>query len=191
MRCWVCTLSLAASGMLVSGCGLDAKSEPEAAAAIASKPASVAIPRDTAATLVRPIREGKPGAAVGIKYDLERKPQVGVPLPVKVRFAPSAAAEVLEAVFSGMDGITLSGNLTASYDGVKSGELYLHEFTVTPQRTGVFYVTVNTSTRSSAANMARTFAIPFVVGTQTQPKPTPQRDASGKPIQPMQAEEPK
>jgi hypothetical protein len=189
MRCWVCTLSLAASGMLVSGCGLDAKPEPEGAA-ISSKAASVVIPTDTAATAVRPIR-GKPGAAVSIKYDLARKPQVGVPLPVKVMFAPVAAAEALDAVFSGMDGITLSGNLTASYDGVKSGELYPHEFTVTPQRTGVFYVTVNMRTRSGAANMARTFAIPVVVGSQIQPKPAPQRDASGKPIQPMQAEEPK
>ena len=136
------------------------------------------------------MRAGKPGAALSIEYDLASKPQVGVPMPVRVTFLPSAAAEALAATFSGMDGIALGGKLTATFDAVRPGEPHTHDFTVIPERTGAFYVTVTTSTRSGAATMGRTFAIPIMVGTQNRPKPAPQKDASGQPIEPMQAEEP-
>jgi hypothetical protein len=190
MRRWVRTLPLAAlMCMLFYGCGSDRKPGP-VVTAVPSKPAPLAVPADPTAKMARAVGEGKPGAAVSIKYDLETKPQVGVPLPVKVMFAPTAGADALEVSFSGMDGIALSGNLTATFDAVKSGEFYPHEFTVMPERTGMFYVTVSTSTRFGGTSMARTFAIPFVVGEQAaQVKPAPQKDASGKPIQPMQAQE--
>jgi hypothetical protein len=192
MRHWVRALPLAASmGILFSGCGSDPK-PGAAAAAIPSKPAAVAVAEDPTVKMARAVGDGKPGAAVSIRYDLETKPQVGVPLPVKVMFVPTAGADALEATFSGMDGITLSGNLNAAFQAVKSGSLYPHELTVTPERTGVFYVTVNASTRFGGASMARTFAIPFVVGEQAaQVKAAPQKDAGGKPIQPMRAEEPR
>ena len=191
MRRWARALPLAASiCVLCCGCGSDPKPGP-VVTAVPSKPAPLAVPEDPTAKMARAVGDGQPGAAVSIKYDLEAKPQVGVPLPVKVMFAPTAGADALEASFSGMDGIALSGNLTARFDAVKSGEFYPHEFTVMPERTGVFYVTVTTSTRFGGTSTARTFAIPFVVGEPAaQVKPAPQKDASGKPIQPMKAQEP-
>lgn len=192
MRRWVRALPLAVSlGVFVSGCGSDPKPTPVAAVTPSKQRPAVAVPEDPTARMARAVGDGKPGAAVSIKYDLTAKPQVGVPLPVKVAFVPSAGADGLDVSFSGMDGITLSGNLTAEFGAVKSGALYSHELTVVPERVGVFYVTVTASTRFGGTNMARTFAIPFVVGDPVLVKPVPQKDASGKPIQPMKAEEPK
>jgi len=189
---WVRTLPIAVSiGMLLSGCSSDPKPQ-RVVAAVPAKPAPAAVPEDPTIRMARAVGDGKPGAAVSIKYDLELKPQVGVALPVKVMFLPTAGVDSLEATFAGMDGILLGGTLTASFRAVKSGELYPHEFTVTPERTGVFYVTVHASTRFGGTSMGRTFAIPFVVGEPVQEaKPAPQKDASGKPVQPMRAEESK
>jgi hypothetical protein len=190
MRRWVRALPLAASMcLLFAGCGSEPKPGPVTKAV--PKPAPVAVPVDPTAKMARAVGDGKPGAAVGIKYDLEVKPQVGVPLPVKVMFAPTAGADALEASFSGMDGITLAGNLTTSFEAVKSGEFYPHEFTVVPERTGVFYVTVNASTRFGGTTMERTFAIPFVVGEQVaQLDAVPPKNAGSEP-QPPQANAPK
>jgi hypothetical protein len=181
------TLSFA---LLLGGCGSDP--QPAAVATVPDKPASEVKPVDPTARMARAVGDDKPGAAVSIKYDLSIKPQVGVPLEVKVVFLPSIGVEALDATFSGMEGISLSGNLNASFTGVKSGQLYEHGFTVLPERNGMFYVTVNASTRFGGSTMGRTFAIPFVVGDQSaQPKPAPQKDANGQPIQPMKATEPR
>ena len=181
-----------AFSLLLSGCGSE-EAKPVAVAPVVNKPAAVAKADDPTVRMARAVGDDKPGAAVSIKYDLSIRPQVGVPLDVKVAFLPSVGVDALDAVFTGMDGISLSGNLNASFEGVKSGQIYEHGFTVTPERNGVFYVTVNASTRFGGSSMARTFAIPFVVGEQAaQRKPAePQKDAKGNPIQPMKAEEPR
>lgn len=179
--------------LLSSACSRDPQPE-QVTSAIPNKPvAPLAVSEDPTVRMARAVGDGKPGAAVSIKYDLSLKPQLGVPLEVKVAFIPTAGVDALEATFTGMDGISLSGELQASFSGVHSGQLYEHSFTVVPERFGVFYVTVNANTRFGGTSMARTFAIPFVVGEEAaQKKPaTPQKDASGKPIQPMKAEEPR
>jgi hypothetical protein len=189
MRRWIYTLPLAAPiCMLLSSCG--SSSIPEPLSATSSERALVSIPQDVSTQTARVVRAGKPGAALRMQYNLASKPQIGMPVSVRVTFEPIAAADAFTATFSGMDGIGLSGRVAATFDAVQSGELQTHEFTVMAERTGVFYITVNTSMRSGAASMARTFAIPIVVGTQTRAKPTPQRDANGQPIEPMKAEEP-
>jgi hypothetical protein len=184
----MCAVAIALAPLL-SGCGSEPASAPVAKIAIAP---AVAPPVDPTARMARAVGDDKPGAAVSIKYDFSTRPQVGVPLEVKVVFLPTLGVDALDVTFTGMDGISLTQGANASFSGVTSGQMYQHSFSVLPERNGVFYVTVSANTRFGGSSMARTFAIPFVVGDQPAARKTaPQKDANGQPIQPMKAEEPR
>lgn len=176
---------------LLSACG----SEPEpdvAAAAQASGSAAAAksVVEDPSAKMARAVGNGKPGAAVDIRYEFRGKPAAGAPTELEIVFIPSAGVDALDATISGMEGITVAGQLTASFTNVEAGKPYKHTLSVLPDRTGVFYITVAVNTQIGGSSLGRTFSVPFVVGsTPVQQKAAPQKDASGQAIQPMKAEE--
>lgn len=174
---------------LLSACS--SEPEPDAAAAPAPAKPAVAAAADETATFARAVSDGKPGAAVTIRYEFSGKPTIGTPTELDVAFIPNAGVDSLEAKLGGMDGITLAGPLTASFTSVESGKPYHHKFSVLPDRTGVFYITVSVNTQIAGSSLNRTFSIPFVVGqaVATQQKPEPARDAKAEAIEPMKAEE--
>lgn len=179
-----------ASLALLAACG----SEPEpAAAAPAPAPAKPVVAKaqeDETTTFAKAVGDGKPGAAVTIRYEFSGKPAIGTPTELDVALIPNAGVDSLEAKLSGMDGITLAGPLTASFNSVESGKPYRHKISLLPDRTGVFYVTVSVNTSIAGSTLNRTFSIPFVVGQPVaQQKPTPARDAQGEPVEIMKAEE--
>ena len=105
-----------------------------------------------------------------------------------------AGVDALNATISGMEGITLAGQLTPSYDQVEAGKAYKNTFSLLPDRTGVYYLTVSVSTQIGGVTMGRTFSIPLVVGDlQSQQKAVanPAKDASGQAIESMKAAESK
>ncbi len=175
---------------LLSACSSDSEPDAAAAAPTPAKPA-VAAAADQTATFAKAVSDGKPGAAVTIRYEFSGKPTIGTPTELDVAFIPNAGVDSLEAKLGGMDGITLAGTLTASFSSVESGKPYHHKFSVLPDRTGVFYITVSVNTQIAGSSLNRTFSIPFVVGqaVATQQKPEPARDAKGEAIEPMKAEE--
>jgi len=185
--------ALAALTVTLAACGSDP--EPEAKPVTAPQQAQakpVARAADPTAKMARAVGNGKPGAAVEIKYEFGARPEAGRPVEVEVVLIPSAGVDAMDATFSGMEGITLAGNLTASFTEVKPGEPYSHTFSLLPEHNGVFYVTVTVNTQIGGATLGRTFSIPFVVGDaagQQKPKVAPAKDASGQPIEPMKAEE--
>lgn len=197
-RLVVC-LSLMSVAML--GCG--SKSDPEAAAtppagtpaaaaqAPKATPAPAAEPaEDPTAHMAHAVGNGKPGAAVDIRYEFDAKPAVGQPTELQIALVPGVGVDSMAANVSGMDGITLAGPMTASFDKVEAGKPYMHKVSVLPDSSGVYYVTVAVTTQIGGQALARTFSIPFVVGHVTaQQKPEPTKDATGKPIEPMKAEE--
>lgn len=146
---------------------------------------------DPTAKMARAVGGGKPGAAVDIKYEFLSRPEVSKPVELEVALIPSAGVDSMEATFSGMEGVTIAGNLTASFGAVKAGEPYKHTLSLLPDRNGVFYITVAVNTQIGGATLGRTFAIPFVVGSAPvqQKAKTPEKDATGQAIEPMKAEE--
>lgn len=182
---------------LLGACG----SEPEPAAQQAAAPAPEAAapkpapaPADATEKMSRAVGSGKPGAAIDIKYEFVSRPEPGKPVQLDVALIPNAGVDSMTVKFSGMDGITLAGNLTAEYASVEAKRPYTHSISVLADRAGVFYVTVSADTAISGATLGRTFAIPFVAGTPpaAKEKPAaPATDASGQPIEPMKAEESK
>ena len=170
-------------------------SEPEAGAeaqatAAPPQPAPAAdAPPDATAKMARAVGDGKPGAAVDIRYDITAKPEVGKPMEVQIAFVPRSGVEALDATISGMDGITVAGNLKPHFDNVQAGNSYQHTFTLLPDRTGVYYVTIAVTTTLGGAAVGRTFSIPFVVGSvPAQEKAAPPKDATGQAVEAMKAE---
>jgi hypothetical protein len=142
------------------------------------------------ARMARAVGNGKPGAAVVIRYDFSAKPAVGAPMELQIAFVPQAGVDALDVVVSGMDGVTLSGPLSASFTEVEPARPYLHTVTVLPDRGGVFYLSVVATTQIGKSNLSRTFAIPFSVGNvPAQQKAAPQTDAAGEAVQPAKAQE--
>jgi hypothetical protein len=165
--------------------------EPDAAAPKpTSQTATAATSKDETMSFAKAVGDGKPGAAVGIRYEFSGKPTIGVPTELDVAFIPNAGVDSMEATLGGMEGITLAGPLTASFNSVEAGKAYRHKVSVLPDRTGVFYITVSVNTQIAGSALNRTFSIPFVVGQQAvQQKPAPAKDAKGEAIEPMKAEE--
>jgi hypothetical protein len=182
-------ICLVIASIALAACG----SEPEPTATVAAttpKPAAAPAADDPTAKMARAVGNGKPGAAVVIRYDFLAKPAVGTPTELRIAFVPNAGVDSLEAAISGMDGLTLAGPLSASFANVEPAKPYLHTVSVLPDRAGVFYVTVVVTTQIGNSNLSRTFSIPFAVGNvPAQQKAAPQTDAAGEPIQPMKARE--
>ena len=129
---------------------------------------------------------------MGIKYEFAARPEVGRPVQLEIALIPSAGVDSIEATFSGMEGMTLAGPLTASVADAQAGEPYKHTLSVLADRSGVFYITASINTQISGVTLGRTFAIPFVAGVVApvqQKAQAPARDATGQPVQPMKAEE--
>lgn len=186
-----CLVALA----MLSACG--SKNEEPAAQPppkpAAAKPQPVAADIDPVDKMPRAVGNGKPGAAADIKYDFAARPEVGKPVELQVALIPSAGVDSMEATFTGMDGITLAGDLTLTVNKAKAGEAFKHSISVLADRAGVYYITAVVSTQISGVTLSRTYSIPFVAGTVTEQKPQtpPATDAKGQPVEPMKAREEK
>jgi hypothetical protein len=177
---------LAITGLALAACG----SEPEPGAAAATSQSAQAAVADPMARMARAVGNGKPGAAVQIRYDFASRPAVGTPTELQIAFVPNAGVDAMDIVVSAMDGVTLAGTLSASFTEVEPSKPYMHTVSVLPDRSGVFYLTVVATTQIGNQNLSRTFSIPFVVGNvPAQQKAAPQTDAAGEPIQPAKAQE--
>jgi hypothetical protein len=175
--------------VLLGACGSD--SEPQAAPSppkkVAAAPAESA---DDTASMARAVGDGKPGAAVNIRYEFRGKPAVGAPVDLELAFTPNAGVDAMDATIAGMDGVSVTGQLTPSFTQVEAGKPYRHTVQLVPNGTGVYYISVTVSTHIAGSTLARSFSIPFVVGNvPAQQKAEPPKDAAGKPIESMKAEE--
>lgn len=188
----VLLISVVAGALTIGGCNSEPEPEiaqPTAQTQRASAPAKA--PDDPTVRMARAVGDGKPGAAVELRYEFASKPQVGVPTEIEISFIPRAGVDSLDATITGMEGITVAGNLKAHFDDVEADKPYQHTVSLLPDQAGVYYVTVNVTTALSGASVGRTFSIPFVVGTPSaQRKTDPPKDASGQAIQSMRASEP-
>ena len=193
IRTWAVSTAMVLMSALISACSSDPA--PEAAAPAAPPTAKQVVqaeqsPVDPTAKMARAVGNGKPGAAVDIKYDFRGKPEVGKPIEVRLAFIPTAGVESLAAKITDMEGITVAGGLNPEFNNVQTGQPYEHTFSLLAHRAGVYYVSVEVTTKIGGATSARTFSIPLsVVAVAAQQKKTPPKDASGQPIESMKATE--
>ncbi len=109
---------------------------------------------------------GKPGAPVELKFDLGAKPELGKPLEVTVAVVPRGEGiSQLRVVFQSNESIEVqSGNEMAVQDRPADGVAVTHTVTVVPRRDGVFYLGAVALVEGSGGSVARSFAIPIIVG---------------------------
>ena len=178
-------ICLSIAGIALAACG--SKPDPQPAKA---QSAAKAAAGDPIAQMARAVGNGKPGAAVEIRYEFSGKPTIGSPSELQIAFIPHAGVDSMEIVINGMDGVTLSGAQIANFADVEPQKPYVHTVSVLPDRNGVFYLSVVVTTQIGNQNLSRTFSVPFVVGNvPAQQKPAPQTDASGEAVQPAKAKE--
>ena len=178
-------ICLSIAGIALAACG--SKPDPQPRGESATKAAA---PADPIAQMARAVGNGKPGAAVEIRYEFSGKPTVGTPNELQIAFIPHAGVDSMEIAINGMDGVTLSGPQSANFAEVEPQKPYVHTLSVLPDRNGVFYLSVVVTTQIGNQNLSRVFSVPFVVGNvPAQQKPAPQTDASGEAVQPAKARE--
>jgi hypothetical protein len=181
-------LCVSIASLVLAACG--SEPDPDPAAAAPKPAAKPAVPDDPTLRMAQAVGNGKPGAAVIIRYEFASKPAVGTPTELQLAFIPQAGVDAMEITVNGMDGVTLSGPLTASFAEVVPSKPYTHTVSVLPDRAGVFYLSVVATTQIGNQNLSRTFSVPFAVGTvPAQQKAAPQTDPSGQAVQPAKAQE--
>jgi hypothetical protein len=180
-------ICLSIAGIALAACGSESDPQPAKTAPAAAKAPA---PADPMAQMARAVGNGKPGAAVEIRYDFGSKPVVGTPTELQIALIPHAGVDSMDIAISGMEGVTLSGPQSANFPDVEPQKPYVHTLSVLPDRNGVFYLSVVVTTQIGNQNLSRTFSVPFVVGdVPAQQKPAPQTDASGEAVQPAKARE--
>jgi len=130
----------------------------------------------------------KPGAPVGMWFDLKDRPKASAPLVIDLAFVPQAPAENLRVTFIATDGLTLErSGIPAEFHGVEAGGVYRYELTVVPREDGAYYVSAIVLMDLADGPEARTFSIPIVVGAPADvaAKPAPPTDATGQPVESM------
>ena len=189
--------ALALATVLAAGCG--GKSDEEAAAK-ATKAASTAAANQAAAKaskatsddekLANAVATGKSSAALDVKYDIAARPTVGEPFEVALTFVPRASADSLEVQVSAVEGLTLVGNGQVRFDNVQAGERYTTKVLAQAGAAGMYYIGVAAKMVTKVQTEIRNFSVPIVVGTPAAAeKPAPEKDAAGKPVEPLPAAE--
>lgn len=151
--------------LLLTACGGSSPSDRDAAADRKSATSADVVD----ATMVSAVSSGKPGAAVDLKFDIATRPRVGEPLQVTVAVTTRAAdIDKLQVIFQSTDGIQVTdGVQLPTQERPADGQTFSHVVTVLPQKDGVFYLSAVALVESggdAGSSVARTFAIPIIVG---------------------------
>ncbi|MCC6172510.1 MAG: hypothetical protein IT481_10830 [Gammaproteobacteria bacterium] len=108
---------------------------------------------------------GKPGAPVELKFDIAARPELGQPLEVAVAVVPrSADVGQLRVVFQSNEAVEVQSGNEAVQDKPVDGVAMTHTVTVVPRREGVFYLGAVALIEGPGGSVARSFAIPIIVG---------------------------
>jgi hypothetical protein len=140
-------------------------------------------------------KAGKPGAPIEFKYQLAGAPQVGQPLLIDFALVPLKANAAVRLMVATSGSLTLGRSTApAMLRNVEAGAEYWHELVVTPQENGTFSVNLIATVGEGSQALARTFAIPVVVGSASMDNAKARElnnpvDATGQPIEVMPGQE--
>jgi hypothetical protein len=161
----------------------------------ATQPAPKHLPKLEPMTPARESQSGKPGAPLEIKYALASSPEVGQPLVIDFAIVPRAASPAVNVMVATSGSLSLRQSSAPPVErDVKAGSEYWYQAVVVPQETGVFSVNIIATTGEGDRALARTLAIPVVVGVASfddakAQKPNLPVDATGQPIEVMPGQE--
>jgi hypothetical protein len=173
--------------LAVAGCGPSEEeklAEAEAAAKVAyaaKKAAAAAKAADPTATMARAVATSKADAPIDLKYDILGKPIVGEPVEIELALIPTATGDGMSIVIGASAGLTVSGNLEASFSEANPGQAVRTRFTAKADKEDAFYVTVATTMHAAGVGSTRTYAIPILTSAPPPPAPAESEAAAAAP----------
>jgi hypothetical protein len=162
MRCAL----IAAAALWLAACGR--VSLPHAASAAAPRPA--AAPRDAQqnkdADLVAAVGSAHSDAPINVKFRLDKRPQLGVPLQILVAIIPASNAQIghLHGSFLPDTGMSVQGDRAFDAKDLRAGEPLEHQLTVVPEQPGVLNVNATFTLDLDNGSVTYSYAIPVIVG---------------------------
>lgn len=142
---------------------------PAAAASASRTPAPVVVkPGPTAAEqtvgMVEAATLGKSAVPVLVKFDLQQKPQLGIPLEITFAILPQIDASRVEIQVSGSEGLDLSGVAKQTdIPSVEAGAVYRQTVKVTPSTDGVLLLGLTVALKHDEITESRAFTVPLIV----------------------------
>ena len=150
-----------------------------------------------AESMVAAVAAGKPGAPVDLRFEIAERPRAGSPVSIRIAVTSRGSdVDMLQVMFQSTEGIDVTGGgEMARIERPKDGETLTHDVTVVPQRDGVFYLSAVALIEGKAGSLARSFAIPLIVGDSVavanavaaKTGRSSERDAAGQAIESMPA----
>ncbi len=159
-----CVLSLVLATILF---GCNRQPDSDKAQAAATPAVAVTKSPETDAALKRMVRGVSAGKdeSVELKFELKDRPELGQPLIIAIALLPKISASAMRVTYISTDALAVQPMAApAEYRDILAGNVYRHELSVVPRDNGVYYVSAVVLLDSDTGSVARTFAIPVVVG---------------------------
>ncbi len=153
----------AALGVLLSGCAREPAGEPDKAAAKAVRKAAA---DDPVAQMVAAVPSTGSASLIDMRFDLAGRPVAGQLLDVSVALVPSVESlRSFSVVFQSSEAVEVRAGAQLAFDEPPAvGTAYFHTVSVVPKRDGVAYLSAVVLVDQDGMSVARSFAIPLIVG---------------------------
>jgi hypothetical protein len=114
--------------------------------------------------MVAGVSAGGSDPPIGLKFLVDTRPVVGVPLELKLALIPTPGAGIshIHGTLQVADGLQLQSERTFDIDALQSGAPVQQQVTVMPQRAGVLSLSATLEIDYDNGSVARTYAIPLI-----------------------------
>jgi len=122
-------------------------------------------PADPTANMVLAVSAAGNSGSIAVKFRIERRPIIGMPVQIDVALIPDADAQFnrVHASLAAGDGLTLQSEREFDLDELQPGTAVLRKVTVVPQQTGVLTLDATLLLQSDKSSESRTYSIPLIV----------------------------
>jgi hypothetical protein len=114
--------------------------------------------------MVAGVSAGGSDPPIGLKFLIDTRPVVGVPVQLKLALIPTPGAGIshIHGTLKVADGLQLQSQRTFDIDALQSGAPVEQAVTVMPQRAGVLSLSATLEIDFDNGSVARTYAIPLI-----------------------------
>lgn len=155
-------LVLALALCLLAGCG-----RPGASASTNDNAANTSADEAAAtsdADLVSAVNPGGPDKPLTVKFRVEARPVVGMPVKILLVLTPADQSSIdhIHASLTAGEGLLMQSPTSFDLSDLKAGTPQNHEVTVVPQQTGVLDLNATLLLQTDKVTEARTYSIPLI-----------------------------
>lgn len=169
---------LAVAACLLVACGRATPPAADEAGAPASANAGAAggAEDESSATsdadLVSAVNAGGPSKPLIVKFRVEARPVVGMPVKVLLVLTPTDEGGAIDHIHASLtpgEGLLMQSPASFELSGLKPGSPQNREVTVVPQQTGVLDLSATLLLQSDKATQTRTYSIPLIAADNSGP----------------------